>query len=83
MSSRRKATQGDKALSTRSKKQIDSLSEHAKHIFEIVHTKAVTHYQKPAKRMQDKYQGAEFGQLIPWIPAKQMYKRQGDQWIKM
>lgn len=39
----------DTALSARTKKQIDSLPEHAQHIFKKVHANAEKHYQDPAK----------------------------------
>lgn len=40
----------DTALSVRTKKQIDSLPEHAKHIFKKAHANAVKDYQNPEKR---------------------------------
>ena len=46
----RKRSNIDTALSARTNKQIDSLPEHAQHIFIKVHANAVKHYQDPAKR---------------------------------
>jgi len=37
----------DTTLSSRTKKQIDSLPEHAQHIFKIAHANAVKQYQDP------------------------------------
>jgi len=47
------------ALSTRTKKQIDSLPKHAQHIFTKVHANAVEQYKNPAKRRGGKRQSAE------------------------
>jgi hypothetical protein len=49
-STSRKRSNIGTALSTRTKKQIDSLPEHAQHIFKKVHANGVKHYQDPAKR---------------------------------
>jgi cation transport regulator len=49
-SSGRKGSKVDTALSARTKKQIDSLPEHAQHIFKKAHANAVKEYQNPAKR---------------------------------
>lgn len=48
----------DTALSTRTKKQIDSLPEHAQHIFKKAHSNAVKQYQNPEKRRGGKSQSA-------------------------
>src|SRR5919197_3707183 len=49
----------DTALSTRTKKQIDSLPEHAQHIFKKAHANAIKEYQNPEKRRGGKHQSAE------------------------
>ena len=49
----------DTTLSTRTKKQIDSLPEHAQHIFKKTHANAVKQYQDPEKRRGGKSQSAE------------------------
>ncbi len=49
----------DTALSTRTKKQIDSLPEHAQHIFKKAHANAVKQYQNPEKRRGGKSQSDE------------------------
>ncbi|TLX68838.1 MAG: hypothetical protein E6K94_05860 [Thaumarchaeota archaeon] len=58
-SSDKKKTNLDTALSTRTKKQIDSLPEHAQQIFKKAHANAVKQYQNPAKRREGKNQSAE------------------------
>ena len=49
----------DTTLSSRTKKQIDSLPEHAQHIFKKAHANAVKQYQDPEKRRGGKSQSAE------------------------
>lgn len=56
---RTKKSKVDTALSTRTKKQIDSLPEHAQHIFKKAHANAVKQYQNPEKRRGGKSQSAE------------------------
>ena len=48
----------DTTLSTRTKKQIDSLPEHAQHNFKKTHANAVKQYQDPEKRRGGKSQSA-------------------------
>ena len=50
---------GDKQLSTRTKKQIDSLPKHAQHIYKKVYASAIELYQSPEKRRGGKKQSAE------------------------
>jgi cation transport regulator len=49
----------DTRLSTRTKKQIDSLPEHAQHIYKKAHASAIKQYQDPEKRRGGKSQSAE------------------------
>ena len=73
----------DTAISTRTKKQIDSLPEHAQHIFKNTHGNAVKHYQDPAKRRGGKRQSAEeVAHKAAWAAVKQKYKKQGDEWVR-
>jgi cation transport regulator len=73
----------DTALSTRTKKQIDALPEHAQHIFNKAHANAVKQYQNPAKRRGGKRQSAEeVAHKVGWSAVKQKYKKQGNQWIR-
>jgi cation transport regulator len=71
-SSGRKKSEVDTALSTRTKKQIDSLPVHAQHI-----------YQNPAKRRGGKSQSSEeVAHKTAWAAVKQKYKKRGDEWVK-
>lgn len=47
---KRSSKGSDKRLSTRTKKQIDSLPEHAQHIYKKTHDNAIEQYQNPDKR---------------------------------
>ena len=72
----------DTALSTRTKKQIDSLPEHAQHIFKKAHANAVKQYQDPEKRRGGKSQSAEeVAHKAAWAAVKQKYKKKGDEWV--
>ena len=82
-SSRKKKSEIDTALSTRTKKQIDSLPEHGQHIFKKVHANAVRQYQNPAKRRGGKSQSAEeVAHKTAWAAVKQKYKKQGNEWVR-
>jgi cation transport regulator len=71
----------DTALSTRTKKAIDSLPEHAQHIFKKAHANAVKQYQNPEKRRGGKTQSAEeVAHKAAWAAVKQKYKKEGDRW---
>ena len=73
--SSRKNSKVDTAISARTKKQIDSLPEHAQHIFKKAHTNAVREYQNPAKRRGGKNQSAEeVAHKAAWAAVKQKYK---------
>ena len=73
----------DTALSARTKKQIDSLPQHAQHIFKKVLANAVKHYQDPDKRRGGKSQSAEeVAHKAAWAAVKQKYKKQGDNWLR-
>jgi cation transport regulator len=72
----------DTALSIRTKKQIDSLPEHAQHIFKKAHASAVKQYQEPEKRRGGKSQSAEeVAHKAAWAAVKQKYKKQGREWV--
>ncbi len=80
-SSRRKS-KVDTRLSARTKKQIDSLPEHAQHIFTKAHANAVKQYQDPQKRRGGKSESAEeVAHKAAWAAVKQKYKKQGDDWV--
>jgi cation transport regulator len=72
----------DTTLSTRTKKQIDSLPVHARHIFKKTHANAVKQYQDPEKRRGGKSQSAEeVAHKAAWAAVKQKYKKKGDEWV--
>lgn len=72
----------DTALSTRTKKAIDSLPEHAQHIFTKAHANAVKQYQDPEKRRGGKTQSAEeVAHKATWSAVKQKYKKEGNKWV--
>ena len=72
----------DTTLSIRTKKQKDSLPEHAQHIFKKTHANAVKQYQDPEKRRGGKGQSAEeVAHKAAWAAVKQKYKKKGDEWV--
>ena len=80
-SSGKKKSEINTALSSRTKKQIDSLPEHAQHIFKKAHASAVKEYQNPAKRRGGKKQSAEeAAHKAAWAAVKQKYQKKGDRW---
>jgi len=81
-SSGRTTSGADTRLSTRTKKQIDSLPTHAQHIFKKAHSNAVKEYKNPSKRRGGKSQGAEeVAHKAAWAAVKKKYKKQGDKWV--
>lgn len=61
-------------LSSRTKKQIDSLPEHAQEIYKEAHANALKQYQKPEKRMGGKKQSAEqVAHKTAWAAVKRKY----------
>ena len=70
-----KRSKVDTALSARTKKQIDSLPEHAQHIFKEAYANAVKQYQDPAKRRGGKSQSLMEEKVIN-LRAKP-YKKKG------
>jgi cation transport regulator len=73
----------NKQLSARTKKQIDSLPEHAQHIFKKAHANAIEQYQNPEKRRGGKRQSAEqVAHKVAWAAVKKEYKKRGNEWIR-
>jgi cation transport regulator len=73
----------DNQLSARTKKQIDSLPQHAQHIYKKVHANALEQYQKPEKRRGGKKQTAEqVAHKAAWAAVKRGYMKKGNQWVK-
>jgi cation transport regulator len=85
----RKSTKGkgesrvDKGLSSRTIKQIDSLPEHAQHIYKKAHASAIEQYQNPEKRRGGKKQSAEeVAHKTAWAAVKKGYEKKGNRWVK-
>ena len=77
---KRKSSRGsDKQLSTRTKKQIDSLPQYAQH---KAHNNAIRQYQDPTKRRSGKSESAEeVAHKVSWAAVKREYKKKGDKWV--
>jgi cation transport regulator len=70
-------------LSSRTKKQIDSLPEHAQHIYKKTHASALRQYKDPKKRRGGKEQSAEqVTHKAAWSAVKKAYKKEGDRWVE-
>ena len=81
--SKKSARGSDKQLSTRTKKQIDSLPEHAQHIYKKAHNNAVRQYEDPEKRRGGKNESAEeVAHKVSWAAVKREYKKKGDKWVR-
>ena len=79
----KQATSNDKKISARTKKQIDSLPEHAQHIYKKAHASAIDQYQNPEKRRGGKRQSAEqVAHKAAWAAVKKQYKKKGNEWVK-
>jgi cation transport regulator len=85
----RKSTKGkgksrvDKGLSSRTIKQIDSLPEHAQHLYKKAHASAIEQYQNPEKRRGGKKQSAEeVAHKTAWAAVKKEYEKKGNIWVK-
>jgi cation transport regulator len=80
---KKSSTGSDKRLSTRTRKQIDLLPEHAQHIYKKAHDNAIEQYQDPDKRRGGKIESAEeVAHKVSWAAVKRDYKKKGDQWVK-
>jgi cation transport regulator len=70
-------------LSAREKKQIDSLPQHAQHIYKKVHASAEKQYKNPAKRRGGKRQSVdEVTHKAAWAAVKKVYTKKGDKWVR-
>jgi cation transport regulator len=73
----------DTRISSRTKKQIDSLPEHAQHIFIKTHASALKQYQDPDKRRGGKSESAEeVAHKAAWAAVKKKYKKKDDEWVR-
>ncbi|MGC2428826.1 MAG: ChaB family protein [Nitrososphaeraceae archaeon] len=80
-SSSRESKGKDKQISARTKKQIDSLPEHAQHIYKKTHASALEQYQNPEKRRGGKRQRPEeVAHKAAWAAVKKQYKKKGNEW---
>lgn len=80
-SSSRESKGKDKQISARTKKQIDSLPEHAQHIYKKTHASALEQYQNPEKRRGGKRQSPEeVAHKAAWAAVKKQYKKKGNEW---
>lgn len=80
---KRSSSGSDKRLSTRTKKQIDSLPIHAQHIYKKAHDNAIEQYQDPEKRRGGKNESAEeVAHKVSWAAVKREYQKKGDKWVK-
>ncbi len=75
--------EGDVELSEATEKRIDSLPEHAQHIFKKAHSNAVKEYKDPRKRRGGtKEDVEEVAHKVAWAAVKKEYKKNGDKWVK-
>jgi cation transport regulator len=73
----------DTRISSRTKKQIDALPEHAQHIFIKTHASALKQYQDPDKRRGGKSESAEeVAHKAAWAAVKKKYKKKDDEWVR-
>jgi len=77
------SSRSGKQLSSRTKKQIDSLPEHAQHIYKKAHSSALEQYQSAEKRRGGKKQSAEeVAHKTAWAAVKKEYKKKGNEWVQ-
>jgi cation transport regulator len=82
-SSKEKTVKDKQIISARTKKQIDSLPEHAQHIYKKVHASAIDQYKNPEKRRSGKRQSPEeVAHKAAWAAVKKQYKKKGNEWVK-
>ena len=69
-------------ISTRTKKQIDSLPEHAQEIYKKAHANALKQYHKPEKRRGGRKKSVEVAHKVAWAAVKKKYEKQGNNWVE-
>jgi cation transport regulator len=83
MSKSVKPTSSSGLLSSRTKRKIRSLPEHAQEIYKEAHVNALKQYQKPEKRRGGKMQSAEqVAHKVAWAAVKKKYEKHGDAWVE-
>jgi cation transport regulator len=80
--SKSKRTRTSSALSPRTKKQIDTLPVHARHIYKNAHKNALKQYKSPSKRRGGKSQSREqVAHKVAWSAVKKKYQKEGEDWV--
>jgi cation transport regulator len=70
------------ALSSRTRKAIDTLPSHAQKIYRKAHKNALKQYSSPSKRRGGKQQSKEqVAHRVAWSAVKKEYKKKGDKWV--
>ena len=77
------SSNSSKQLSSRTKKQIDSLPNHAQEIYKEAHASALQRYKDPNKRRGGKRQNAEeVAHKTAWAAVKKKYRKEGNEWLE-
>ena len=70
------------ALSSRTRKAIDTLPSHGQKIYNKAHKNALKQYSSPSKRRGGKQQSKEqVAHKVAWSAVKKEYKKKGDKWV--
>jgi cation transport regulator len=70
------------ALSSRTRKAIDTLPSHGQKIYNKAHKNALKQYTSPSKRLGGKQQSKEqVAHKVAWSAVKKEYKKKGDKWV--
>jgi cation transport regulator len=70
------------ALSSRTRKAIDTLPSHGQKIYNKAHKNALKQYTSPSKRRGGKQQSKEqVAHKVAWSAVKKEYKKKGDKWV--
>jgi cation transport regulator len=70
------------ALSSRTRKAIDTLPSHGQKIYNKAHKNALKQYTSPSKRREGKQQSKEeVAHKVAWSAVKKEYKKKGDKWV--
>jgi cation transport regulator len=70
------------ALSSRTRKAIDTLPAHGQKIYNKAHKNVLEQYTSPSKRRGGKQQSKEqVAHKVAWSAVKKEYKKKGDKWV--
>ncbi|MDQ3840655.1 MAG: ChaB family protein [Thermoproteota archaeon] len=62
---------------------MDTLPQHAQHIYKKVHSNAIKQYKNPEKRRGGKSQSAEqVAHKAAWAAVKRDYMKKGNKWMR-